>query len=145
MLPAEVRLELRLYDPLDTLDPLLVCNDGSPGGYYYREATTREDGDKWIFYLEGGGWCWNDTSCVNRSDHALDIYTIDMRLLQIGAEWDPHGRLLAGLLHPLDPAGQLRGRPLRHGGQRGLGQRPPGLPALLLQVLYVISTSTVST
>ena len=63
---AEVRLELRLYDPLATLDPLLVCNDGSPGGYYYREATTREDGDKWIFYLEGGGWCWNQTSCVRR-------------------------------------------------------------------------------
>ena len=63
---AEVRLELRLYDPLDTLDPLLVCNDGSPGGYYYREATTQEDGDKWIFYLEGGGWCWNQTSCVRR-------------------------------------------------------------------------------
>ena len=63
---AEVRLELRLYDPLATLDPLLVCNDGSPGGYYYREATTREDSDKWIFYLEGGGWCWNQTSCVRR-------------------------------------------------------------------------------
>ena len=110
-----------------------------------REALTQEDGDKWIFYLEGGGWCWNDTSCVNRSDPALDIYTIDMRLLQTGSEWYPHGRLLAGLLHPLDPAGQLRGRPLRHGGQRGLGQRPPGLPALLLQVLYIISTSVVST
>ena len=31
------------------------CNDGSAGGYYYREARTEEDNDKWIFYLEGGG------------------------------------------------------------------------------------------
>ena len=21
---------------------------------------------QWIFYLEGGGWCWNATSCLNR-------------------------------------------------------------------------------
>ena len=21
---------------------------------------------QWIIYLEGGGWCWNSTSCLNR-------------------------------------------------------------------------------
>ena len=47
-------------------DPLLLCNDGSPGGYYYREAVSEEHSDKWIFYLEGGGWCWDEISCVER-------------------------------------------------------------------------------
>ena len=27
-------------------DPLLLCNDGSPGGYYIREATSDHHSDK---------------------------------------------------------------------------------------------------
>ena len=61
---AEVSLQLRLYNL--TSDPLLTCNDGTPGGYYYREATDPQYDDRWIFYLEGGGWCWNATSCEKR-------------------------------------------------------------------------------
>lgn len=61
---AEVNLTRHFYDR--TEDPLLLCNDGSTGGYYIREATSEHHTDKWIFYLEGGGWCWNSTSCLNR-------------------------------------------------------------------------------
>lgn len=61
---SSVTLTKQLYD-LDA-DPLLRCNDGSPGGYYYREAVTEQHSDKWIFYLEGGGWCWDEVSCVER-------------------------------------------------------------------------------
>ena len=31
---ANVFLDLHFYD--HSLDPLLICNDGSPGGFYYR-------------------------------------------------------------------------------------------------------------
>ena len=31
---ANVSLDLHFYD--HSLDPLLICNDGSPGGFYYR-------------------------------------------------------------------------------------------------------------
>ena len=44
------RLELELYDL--SSDPLLACNDGTPGGFYYRAATSAEYEDRWIFYLE---------------------------------------------------------------------------------------------
>ena len=77
-----MNLTRHFYDR--TEDPLLLCNDGSTGGYYIREATSKHHSDKesahqlkwsrtlchflfqWIFYLEGGGWCWNATSCLNR-------------------------------------------------------------------------------
>ena len=58
---SSVSLSLVLYDSV--ADDKLVCNDGTPGGYYIREVDTS---DQWIFYLEGGGWCWNNTSCQHR-------------------------------------------------------------------------------
>jgi len=58
---SSVSLSLVLYDSVD--DSNLVCNDGTPGGYYIREVDTS---DQWVFYLEGGGWCWNTTSCQHR-------------------------------------------------------------------------------
>jgi len=61
---SKVDLQLHLFEL--SIYPQLRCNDGSAGGYYYREARTEEDNDKWIFYLEGGGWCWNSTSCNQR-------------------------------------------------------------------------------
>ena len=47
---GEATLELQLYDL--TEDPLLACNDGTPGGFYYRAATSPEFDHRWIFYLE---------------------------------------------------------------------------------------------
>ena len=61
---ANVSLELHLYEVEQ--DPHLVCNDGSPAGYYLRPATTSSGENLWIFYLEGGGWCWNETQCLVR-------------------------------------------------------------------------------
>ena len=37
---------------------------------------------RWIFYLQGGGWCWNSTSCADRIDRngnvrsSLSSYTL---------------------------------------------------------------------
>jgi hypothetical protein len=47
-----------------------VCLDGSPGGYYFRKGLN-EGATKWIFYLEGGGWCYDEGLCVERSNTSL--------------------------------------------------------------------------
>jgi len=42
--------------------PLAVCNDGSPAAYFYRPGlgwSVR----RWLVFLEGGGWCWDNSSC----------------------------------------------------------------------------------
>jgi hypothetical protein len=42
--------------------PAAKCLDGSPAGYYFRNATKPDDVDNWIIFLEGGGevrsWCF---------------------------------------------------------------------------------------
>ena len=46
-----------------------ACLDGSPYGYYFVPSTT---GSKsWTISLEGGGWCWDETSCYGRSHGIL--------------------------------------------------------------------------
>ncbi|MBT5516633.1 hypothetical protein HOK22_01835 [Candidatus Peregrinibacteria bacterium] len=39
-----------------------VCNDGSPGVYYFRPGSGK-DSEKWIMVLEGGGGCSSGDSC----------------------------------------------------------------------------------
>ena len=89
---CDVTLNLHLYDL--TRDPLLQCNDGSPGGYYYREAVTEEDGDKWIFFLQGGGWCWNVTSC---NDRILQNLVFGDGKLVTSTAWDPVRTVTSGI------------------------------------------------
>jgi hypothetical protein len=48
--------------PLVDIDPLAVCNDGSPASYYFIEGTTQAN--VWLIYLEGGMWCAG--SCTPR-------------------------------------------------------------------------------
>jgi len=43
-------------------DPLAVCNDGSPAVYYFSKGDHR----LWLVSLEGGGWCWDDSTCSQR-------------------------------------------------------------------------------
>ena len=76
---SNVSLDLHLYQ--DAEEQQLLCNDGSPAGYYFRPAPEdAEDAakDRWIFYLEGGGWCWNETECFMRillSGNYIDLNT----------------------------------------------------------------------
>ena len=51
----------------DSVD--IYCNDGTSGGYYFRPATedaTAAEKSTWIFHQQGGGWCWDDISCLRR-------------------------------------------------------------------------------
>ena len=54
---------LTLYS-LAGVDSDAVCNDGSPGGYYF--APGQPGTDLWVIYLQGGMWCWNEDSCTAR-------------------------------------------------------------------------------
>eukprot|EP00929_Paragymnodinium_shiwhaense_P086710 TRINITY_DN47167_c0_g1_i1.p1 TRINITY_DN47167_c0_g1~~TRINITY_DN47167_c0_g1_i1.p1 ORF type:complete len:412 (+),score=30.80 TRINITY_DN47167_c0_g1_i1:207-1442(+) len=47
-----------------TDDPLALCNDGTPGSFYYYKGA---DDAPWFVHLEGGHWCWDEQSCKERS------------------------------------------------------------------------------
>jgi len=51
-----------LWIPL-TDYPKAVCNDGSVAGYYHKAG---QNLDIWVIYLEGGGFCYDETSCTDR-------------------------------------------------------------------------------
>ena len=40
-----------------------VCNDGTPYMYYLAKGTTT---NKWVFFQQGGSYCWNEASCTAR-------------------------------------------------------------------------------
>ena len=51
-----------------------MCLDGSPPGYYWKEATGNAT-KKWIIHQEGGGWCFNEELCLSRSKTRLGSST----------------------------------------------------------------------
>ena len=50
---------------LANVDSLAVCNDGSPGAYYFQASTAGSS--LWVVYLQGGMWCWDQASCQARA------------------------------------------------------------------------------
>lgn len=65
-----------------------VCLDGTPGGYYLRHGSGR-GATKWLLHQQGGGWCYNEKECVERSKTPLGSST----------SW-PKTASFAGLLSP---------------------------------------------
>lgn len=64
---AEVVLDLVFHE--EAAEKELVCNDGTPGGYYIRrspEDATEDEKSTWIFHQQGGGWCYDDITCKDR-------------------------------------------------------------------------------
>lgn len=45
-------------------DALATCNDGTPTGFYYAPGT---DPTLWLVYLQGGLWCYDQDSCMERA------------------------------------------------------------------------------
>ena len=39
-----------------------VCNDGSTAVYYFKASPTKST--TWVLYLQGGGFCFDDKSCL---------------------------------------------------------------------------------
>ena len=46
-------------------DPMAVCLDGSPAGYYVGPAAAQPD--RFIIHLQGGGWCTSFDDCAARA------------------------------------------------------------------------------
>ncbi|XP_031114279.1 pectin acetylesterase 8-like [Ipomoea triloba] len=46
-----------------------VCLDGSPSAYYFDKGQG-EGANNWLIYLEGGGWCVNQTDCLVRTTYS---------------------------------------------------------------------------
>lgn len=47
---------------IESIALLLKLTDGSPSGYYYSKSTV-DDTNKWFIFQQGGGWCYDETSC----------------------------------------------------------------------------------
>jgi hypothetical protein len=56
-----VKDSLELYS-LHSYNDKAVCNDGTAAGFYFK----RGDPSLWAIYLQGGGWCYDEASCLNR-------------------------------------------------------------------------------
>lgn len=50
----------------ESLDAQAVCNDGSPGAFYFAPATDPARVNDFLIYLPGGGQCYDETSCSQR-------------------------------------------------------------------------------
>ena len=53
------------YVPLD--DSNALCLDGSHYGYFICKGGN----DRWEINLQGGGWCYNETECLERASTPL--------------------------------------------------------------------------
>ncbi|KAK9807851.1 hypothetical protein WJX72_011324 [[Myrmecia] bisecta] len=58
------RFNMRRYNTTD-VDPQAVCNDGSPGVFFFRPALSMHS-TKWVVRFHGGAWCWDKLSCEQR-------------------------------------------------------------------------------
>ena len=50
-----------------------VCNDGSPYAYYLEKSATSSP--NWIFFQEGGSYCWDQVSCNERRSTNSNLMT----------------------------------------------------------------------
>eukprot|EP00730_Choanoeca_flexa_P004570 TRINITY_DN11735_c1_g9_i1.p1 TRINITY_DN11735_c1_g9~~TRINITY_DN11735_c1_g9_i1.p1 ORF type:complete len:438 (+),score=79.87 TRINITY_DN11735_c1_g9_i1:69-1316(+) len=55
----------------DEVQDGVMCLDGSPAGFYYAPATSSDYADKWQIYFQGGGWCYEEYDCLERSKGRL--------------------------------------------------------------------------
>ena len=64
-----------------------MCNDGSPGAFYYHKASDPAMANVWLFYLEGGDWCYSAETCAMRYKLGPQFMTTNgafLRLLAAG-------------------------------------------------------------
>jgi len=59
---------LTLFTPAEVQKNNARCLDGSPAGYYLYKTSNSAYVNKWVFYLEGGGWCFPNSAYPNVQD-----------------------------------------------------------------------------
>jgi len=75
------KLDLKHY-------PDARCLDGSPGAFYFKEASHEASKDKWVIALQGGGECTTNAECTQRSATILGSsknYNLTKLLTQFGS------------------------------------------------------------
>ena len=60
-----------------------VCLDGSPPGYYIGKGSG-SGYNKWILHQGGGGWCYSDQDCLERSETIYGSSTAWNSSVEIG-------------------------------------------------------------
>ena len=58
---------LTLFPNDGPTDP--ACLDGSKYGVYFRKSPSAST--KWTIFLQGGGWCYNERDCLERSKTSI--------------------------------------------------------------------------
>ena len=64
----------------------VTCNDGSPAGYYIRRNPSSR---KWVLFLEGGWYCYDQVSCEAR--------WLRLRTLMSSSQW-PEEKTVGGIM-----------------------------------------------
>lgn len=70
-------IDMTRYTIATSKFPDAICNDGTPGVFYYAPATREEDRNKWFLFLQGGGGCRDGQSCAERWCHVNTNYGMD--------------------------------------------------------------------
>lgn len=53
----------------DAINEGARCLDGSAPAYYFKEGTTETGKKNWVLFVQGGGWCYKETDCYERSNN----------------------------------------------------------------------------
>ena len=79
------RAEMKLITLPDAVTKMGArCLDGSPAAYYFRPASKPESMDKWVLFIQGGGWCYEEQDCLSRSATALGSSAAMPKTLSLG-------------------------------------------------------------
>jgi hypothetical protein len=50
-----------------------LCMDGSVASYYFRPSSSIKNSKKWLIFLEGGHFCYNTETCLQRSLNSFNL------------------------------------------------------------------------
>lgn len=60
---------MQLHVINDAINEGARCLDGSAPAYYFKEGTTEKGKKNWVLFVQGGGWCYKETDCYERSNN----------------------------------------------------------------------------
>lgn len=77
------------------LETEAACLDGSPYGFYFNPSTSGDT--RWNINIQGGGWCYNETLCFERSKTRLGTSTVWPKTAGVGCNYyDANGTGIEG-------------------------------------------------
>lgn len=67
---ANVPLDLVMLSDEQGVNVGAVCLDGTNPGFYMAKGNGT-GADKWVLYFKGGGWCYDEASCLKRAKTSI--------------------------------------------------------------------------